>query len=161
MLTRQWLMIGGAFLTLATNSSAAGAPFYQGKTLTVIQGRTPGGTGDLRTRTVIQHLKRFLPGNPTIVSQYMPGGGGTLAANHLANVAKRDGLTIGNWFYHVCQGNPWRSWCSVQVGWLRFLGFSISMGSKHDHHKAWFGSRYGGEGQGLQGIAVCSKVGWA
>ncbi len=96
MLTRQWLMIGGAFLTLATYSSAAGAPFYQGKTLTVIQGRTPGGTGDLRTRTVIQHLKRFLPGNPTIVSQYMPGGGGTLAANHLANVAKRDGLTIGN-----------------------------------------------------------------
>ena len=71
-------------------------PFYKGKTLTVIQGRSPGGTGDLRTRAVVQYLRKYLPGDPTVVSQYMPGGGGTLAANHLANAARRDGLTIGN-----------------------------------------------------------------
>lgn len=70
-------------------------PFYQGKALTVVVAEAPGGTGDLRARAVIQHLQKHLSGNPSVVFQYMPGGGGTAAANHLANVVKRDGLTIG------------------------------------------------------------------
>ena len=72
------------------------ADFYQGKTLTVIQGRDPGGTGDIRTRAVVQFLRKHIPGNPTIVMEYMPGGGSRKAANHLFTSAKPDGLTIGN-----------------------------------------------------------------
>jgi len=74
----------------------AQTPFYQGKTITIIQGRDPGGTGDMRTRALIPFLQKYIPGNPTIVSEYMPGGGGRKAANHVYRSARPDGLTIGN-----------------------------------------------------------------
>jgi len=72
------------------------APFYEGKTITIIQARSPGGLGDLRVRALIPFLRKHIPGNPTIASEYMPGGGGRKAANHLYNVARPDGLTIAN-----------------------------------------------------------------
>jgi tripartite-type tricarboxylate transporter receptor subunit TctC len=83
------------FFTLVA-PAAAQAPFYQGKTITLIQGRDPGGTGDLRTRAVAKFVQKYIPGNPTIIMEYMAGAGGRRAANHLYNVAKPDGLTIGN-----------------------------------------------------------------
>ena len=70
--------------------------FYQGKTVTLIQGRDPGGTGDLRTKALGPFLQKYLPGNPTVIMEYLPGAGGRKAANHLFRVAKNDGLTIGN-----------------------------------------------------------------
>ena len=72
------------------------APFYQGKTLTIIHGRSAGGAGDFRVRAVAPFLHNYIPGNPTIVHEYMDGGGGRKAANHIYNVARPDGLTIGN-----------------------------------------------------------------
>jgi tripartite-type tricarboxylate transporter receptor subunit TctC len=75
---------------------AAEAPYYQGKTITILEGRSAGGTGSLRVQAVAKYLPKYLPGNPTLVFQYMPAGGGLNAANHVANSAKRDGLTIGN-----------------------------------------------------------------
>jgi tripartite-type tricarboxylate transporter receptor subunit TctC len=68
--------------------------FYQGKTIRIIDGSEPGGTGDLRLKTLIPFLQKHIPGNPFIVVEYMPGGGGRKAANHLYNV-KSDGLIIG------------------------------------------------------------------
>jgi tripartite-type tricarboxylate transporter receptor subunit TctC len=75
--------------------SLADAPFYQGKTITIVQSTNPGGSGDLRTRAVTAVLPKYIPGNPTIIMQYMPGGGGLKAANHMFNNARPDGLTIG------------------------------------------------------------------
>jgi len=74
----------------------AQADFFKGKTLTIIQGRNPGGTGDIRTRTLVPFLQKHIPGNPTIIMEYMPGGGSRKAANHLFSTVKPDGLTIGN-----------------------------------------------------------------
>src|SRR3990167_574463 len=71
------------------------APFYQGKTITMIHGRDPGGTGDLRVRAVIPFLQKYIPGNPTIVTEYMPGAGSRKAANHIYKGVRPDGLTIG------------------------------------------------------------------
>ena len=73
----------------------ADTPFYQGKTITVIQSTEPGGSGDLRTKAVTSALSKHIPGNPTIVMQYMPGGGGIKAANYVFKSARPDGLTIG------------------------------------------------------------------
>jgi tripartite-type tricarboxylate transporter receptor subunit TctC len=74
----------------------AQSSFFQGKTITIIQGRDPGGTGDARTRALVPFLQKYIPGNPTIVMEYMAGGGGRKAANHLYRSARPDGLTIGN-----------------------------------------------------------------
>ena len=71
------------------------ADFYKGKTITVVQIVAAGGTGDLRRKALFPFLQKYIPGNPTIISDYMPGGGGRKAANHVYRVARPDGLTIG------------------------------------------------------------------
>jgi tripartite-type tricarboxylate transporter receptor subunit TctC len=84
------------FSLFLVESGRAQAPFYQGKTITVILGGPPAGSADLRTRGVINILRKHIPGNPTIVMQYMGAGGGRQAANHVYGVAKPDGLTVGS-----------------------------------------------------------------
>jgi hypothetical protein len=71
------------------------APFYQGKTITIIQARSAGGTGDLRVRAQVPFLQKYIPGNPQIVLEFMSGGGGRKAANHVYRTSAPDGLTIG------------------------------------------------------------------
>lgn len=77
-------------------SGAQSTPYFQSKTIMLIQGREPGGTGALRVQAAIPFLKKYLPGEPIIVTQFMPGGGGRKATNFVARNAKPDGLTIGN-----------------------------------------------------------------
>ena len=84
------------FCLTAPGLLLAQTPFYQGKTITIIQGRDPGGTGDVRVKAVIPFLQKYIPGNPNILSEYMPGGGSRKAANHIFKTAQPDGLTIGN-----------------------------------------------------------------
>jgi tripartite-type tricarboxylate transporter receptor subunit TctC len=74
----------------------AQASFYQGKTITLVRGVDPGGLAEMRTRALIPSLQKHIAGNPTIIMEFMPGGGGRKAANHLFSVARPDGLTIGN-----------------------------------------------------------------
>jgi tripartite-type tricarboxylate transporter receptor subunit TctC len=83
-----------ALFTLADHARAQ-SDFYRGKTITVVQIVAAGGTGDMRRRALFPYLQKYIPGNPTIVSEYMPGGGGRKAANHVYRVARPDGLTIG------------------------------------------------------------------
>ena len=75
---------------------SAQSNFYEGKTVTIVQGREPGDAGDMRVKAILPFVQKHLPGNPTIVSEYMPGGGGRKAANHIYRSVKPDGLTLGN-----------------------------------------------------------------
>jgi tripartite-type tricarboxylate transporter receptor subunit TctC len=75
---------------------AQSQPYFQGKTIMLIQGREPGGTGALRAQAAIPFLRKYLPGEPIIVTQFMPGGGGRKASNYIYHNAKPDGLTFGN-----------------------------------------------------------------
>lgn len=89
------------FLVLAAILEPAGtvypqSPFYQGKTITLIQAREPGGTGDMRVRAVVPYLRKYIPGQPAIVMEFMPGAGGRMAVNHMYRAARPDGLTLGN-----------------------------------------------------------------
>ncbi|MBM4264061.1 MAG: hypothetical protein FJ145_21895 [Deltaproteobacteria bacterium] len=70
-------------------------PYYQGKTILIVAGTAPGGIGDNRVKSMVPFLKKYIPGNPSILVQYMDGGGGRQVGNHMAKVAKPDGLTIG------------------------------------------------------------------
>jgi tripartite-type tricarboxylate transporter receptor subunit TctC len=90
-----YLVIGLAFLANASPVSAQ-VPFYQDKTIQIVLGGPPAGSADLRTRAVASILRKHIPGNPVIVVQPMPAGGGRQAANHVYRVAKPDGLTIGS-----------------------------------------------------------------
>jgi hypothetical protein len=46
--------------------------FYVGKTVLMVIATDPGGSGDLRTKAILPLLRKYLPGNPPIVVQYMP-----------------------------------------------------------------------------------------
>jgi tripartite-type tricarboxylate transporter receptor subunit TctC len=85
----------GFFFLLAWNSILhAQTPFYQGKTITLVTGTTAGSQYDAHARLIAQHWGKHIPGNPDVIVQNMPGAGSLIAANHLYNVAKPDGLTI-------------------------------------------------------------------
>ena len=68
--------------------------FYRGKTITSVVPFGPGGGYGIYNQIMARHLGRFIPGNPTIVAQYMPGAGGITANNYMFNLAKRDGLVM-------------------------------------------------------------------
>src|SRR5262245_29157437 len=69
-------------------------PFYEGKTIQLLVSSGPGATTDISARLVGRYLGKHIPGNPGMIVQNMPGGGGLVGANYLYNVAKPDGLTI-------------------------------------------------------------------
>lgn len=78
-------------------ASSNAQDFYKDKTLTFIVGYSPGGSFDLYARVIARYIGRYLPGNPTRIVENMTGAGGLIAANHLYNRVKPDGLTIGAW----------------------------------------------------------------
>jgi tripartite-type tricarboxylate transporter receptor subunit TctC len=80
---------------LSPDHGFAQAPFYQGKTITIFAGTAPGGIGDNRVKSMVPFLRKYIPGNPAIVVQYMDGGGGRQVGNHMFRNARPDGLTIG------------------------------------------------------------------
>jgi tripartite-type tricarboxylate transporter receptor subunit TctC len=51
-------------------SASAQSAFYKGKTITIVQGRAPGGQGDIRVRALLPILQKNIPGNLAIVSEY-------------------------------------------------------------------------------------------
>jgi tripartite-type tricarboxylate transporter receptor subunit TctC len=87
-----WLALVAGLV--AAPGRAAEAPYYQGKTIQLIVAFGPGGVTDISARLVAKYLGQHIAGNPNVVVQNMPGAGGITAANHLYNLAKRDGLTI-------------------------------------------------------------------
>src|SRR3954462_14443269 len=76
-------------------AAAAQAPSFAGKTVTIIVGYKAGGGYDAMARLLARYLPKHIPGKPTVIVQNMPGANSIIAANHIYNVAKPDGLTIG------------------------------------------------------------------
>src|SRR4051812_45815758 len=80
---------------LAAVPLMAGAQDFAGKTVTIVVGYKAGGGYDATARLLARYLPKHLPGKPTVIVQNMPGGNSIIAANHMYNVARPDGLTIG------------------------------------------------------------------
>src|SRR6202167_5504976 len=70
------------------------AEFYKGKTISLITSTGVGGAYDVVARLVARYMPRYIPGNPTIIVQNMPGGGNVLATNYMFNLAPKDGTAI-------------------------------------------------------------------
>ena len=83
-----------AAAALAAPCAAHADDFYAGKTVRLYIGFGPGGGYDVYGRLLARHLKRFIPGNPTVIPENMPGVGGLLVANFMASAAPKDGLSL-------------------------------------------------------------------
>jgi tripartite-type tricarboxylate transporter receptor subunit TctC len=71
------------------------ADFYTGKRVVIWVGYGPGGGYDSTTRLVATRLGAYIPGQPTVSVQNVPGAGSLLAANNLYNIAPKDGAVLG------------------------------------------------------------------
>jgi tripartite-type tricarboxylate transporter receptor subunit TctC len=89
------LLIIALWKTFWIEFSFAQADFYQGKTITLVVSSTAGGGYDLWARLMARHIVKYIPGNPSIVVQNMPGAGNIIGANYVYGIAKPDGLTLG------------------------------------------------------------------
>ena len=86
---------GGAIATLASVAHVSAQDFYAGKTISMLVSSDTGGGFDTYSRLLARHYAKHIPGNPTIVVQNQPGGGGLRAAQQTFT-ATPDGLRIGN-----------------------------------------------------------------
>ena len=84
-----------ALVLIAPFTALAQAPFYQDKTIRIVAGYGAGSVDDAWTRLIARYLGKYIPGNPNIIVQNMPGAGAMIAANYVYKVAKPDGLTLG------------------------------------------------------------------
>jgi tripartite-type tricarboxylate transporter receptor subunit TctC len=94
---RAVLLFCGLACALAARGEAAAQSvevFYKGRTVTMLVGTSPGGINDISARLVARHLARFIPGNPNIIVQNNPGGGGLVTANRLYFNAEKDGSVL-------------------------------------------------------------------
>jgi tripartite-type tricarboxylate transporter receptor subunit TctC len=82
-------------LALVVGAPADQAWAQKAGQLTFVVGSTTGGLYDLTARLWSRHLPKFLPGEPGVLVQNMPGSGGLSATNHVYNLAPRDGMTLG------------------------------------------------------------------
>ena len=64
-------LLGFIACLLLPHCALGQSPFYEGKTITIVQARAAGGTGDMRVRAQTQFLRKYIPGNPTIVHEFM------------------------------------------------------------------------------------------
>jgi hypothetical protein len=87
----QLTIFSAASLCLAPAPCAAQdtvADFYRGKQVSVLVGSSAGGSASLYAQALARHMGRHLPGAPSFVVQHMPGAGGILLANTIANTAR-------------------------------------------------------------------------
>src|SRR5262245_63744683 len=84
-------LLAGAALAPAP----AAAQFYRGKQIQILIAGTAGGGIDIGARIIARHLGKYLPGNPAIVPQLMPGAGGIRMLDHMISVAPKAGTVIG------------------------------------------------------------------
>lgn len=92
-------MAAAVIVAVAVVNAAKAQPtdaFYKGKRITIVVGSAAGSGYDAYARLLARHMSKHIPGNPLLIVQNMPGGGGLTAANHLYNVATGDGTIIGS-----------------------------------------------------------------
>ena len=104
---------------LWSSSAAAQTLFFEGKTVRIVVGFSPGGAYDVWARLMAHHMPKYVPGSPAFVVQNMTGGGSMIAANYIYGVAKPDGLTFGlvTPALYIEQLNGRKE---VQHDWLKF-----------------------------------------
>src|SRR3990167_7431764 len=99
-----------AWMACGPGISSAQANFYEGKTIRIIVGFSPGGGYDALARMLSRHMPKYIPGHPTIIVENMTGAASLVAANHVYKVAKPDGLTFGHFSggfaYSQATGQP-------------------------------------------------------
>src|SRR5438093_10753972 len=87
-------MVASAMVASAQAQDSV-AQFYRGKQINLFVGSTAGGGYDAYARLLARKFASYIPGNPVIVPQNMPGAGSNKLAGYIYSVAPKDGTAIG------------------------------------------------------------------
>src|SRR5215468_7437270 len=118
------------FLLFISATVQAQAPFYQGKTITIVVGTKAGDAYDLYPRLLAEFWPKFIAGTPNIIVQNVPGAGSLIAANQVYNVAKPDGLTLGA-IYPALYFEQLTKKPEVKFDWTKFTWIGNPVTSNH------------------------------
>lgn len=94
VMTRASLLVCLCAGILSQAIAQPASDFYKGKTLRIIVGSSAGGGFSLYSMLLSSHYGKFIPGNPAVVVEHLPGAGGVNSINYLANAAPQDGTVI-------------------------------------------------------------------
>ena len=126
----QIFLISLSLFLFASGAARAQAPYYQGKTITLIVGSGTGTAYDIYARLQANYIGKYIPGNPSVVAQNMPAAGGIVAANYVYGVAKPDGLTLASinpaHYFNQIRGNK-----EIKFDWTKFTWLASSDKSEH------------------------------
>jgi tripartite-type tricarboxylate transporter receptor subunit TctC len=88
--------LSGAWLSPAPVAAETIEEFYKGKTIAMYvgTGESSGAVGAY-PRSISQIIKKYIPGNPTVIVSNMPGAGGIKAANFIYSLGPQDGTAWG------------------------------------------------------------------
>src|SRR3954468_3675005 len=88
-------LLAAGFVSAAPADARAQEPdFYKGKTVTIVVGYSAGGGYDLYSRVLARYLGRYIPGNPNVLVQNMPGAASFTAVRYLGASAPKDGTVM-------------------------------------------------------------------
>ena len=82
------------FCLCAAAESRAQALFFEGKTIRIVVGLPAGDVYDIYARLLATYMGKYIPGNPSLMVQNMPGASSMIAANHVKNVAQPIGFFL-------------------------------------------------------------------
>src|SRR5215471_20462030 len=94
VVTAMTAMVASATMASAQAQDSV-AQFYRGKQINLYVGSTAGGGYDAYARLLARKFSSYIPGNPAIVPQNMPGAGSNKLAGYIYSVAPKDGTAIG------------------------------------------------------------------
>jgi tripartite-type tricarboxylate transporter receptor subunit TctC len=88
-----WSLALAFFAIVAASRGRADSveDFYKGKDIRVLIGADVGGTYGLYAQLAARHMRQYIPGQPNLIVQYMPGAGGNVGLNYSHGVAPKDG----------------------------------------------------------------------
>ena len=89
-------LLVGLLAILSAGNAFCQADFYKGKTIKIVRGGGPGGSGEFQTRALVKFLEKYIPGKPSLQVEFVEGAAGRKAANVIYSTTRPDGLTIGS-----------------------------------------------------------------
>ena len=116
------LVTASVVLAPARGCADAVTDFYRGKQINLVVGYGTGGGYDIYARLIARYLGNYIPGNPSIIVQNMPGAASLRAVNYLYNAAPKDGTVIGTFARDMplvgIMGNPNARFDPRRLTWL-------------------------------------------
>jgi tripartite-type tricarboxylate transporter receptor subunit TctC len=116
------MLVRAFAVLLALSGGASAADFYEGKSITIVVGFSPGGGYDQLARFAARHMPRFIAGKPNIIVQNLPGAGSLVATTQLFNSAPRNGTVLGviggGTVLEPMLGNPQARYDPRQFSWI-------------------------------------------